>query len=179
MKKSLVWVVLLGLAFSFSACKDDPDPVPAIVGTWTRLNYKFTELPSGFTGWEGVTQTTFGEANYVLIIKSDGTYSRAYTRAAPLNLNDKGKWTLDGTSFKLTPDDADDLDLIEGLGWPGTEFTVVGDVSAVRLTMSRIVTVGLASDADIDAAGGNPDDVPDDKWVGVDVNVVYTFDRLE
>lgn len=179
MKKSLVWIVLLGLAFSFNACKDDPDPIPAIVGTWSRVNYKFTELPNGFTGWEGTTETSVGESNYTLVIKNDGTYTRAFTLPAPYNLNDKGKWTLDGTAFKLSPDDADDLDLIEQIGWPGTEFSVVGDISDIRLTMSRVVTVGLASDADIEAAGGNPNDVPDEKWVGVDVTVVYTFDKLQ
>lgn len=178
MKKSLVWIVLLGIVFSFNSCKDDPDPVPAIVGTWTRVNYKLTEVPAGFSGWEGVTQTSFGESNYTLVIKQDGTYTRAFTRPAPLNLNDTGGWTLDGSSFKLAPDDADDLDLIDALGWPGLEFTVIGDITELRLTMSRVVTVGLASDADVAEAGGDPSDVPDEKWVGVDVVVIYTFDKL-
>jgi len=178
MKKLLAWVVLLGLAFSFNACKDEDDPIPAIVGTWSRLNYEFSDMPEGFTGWNGVQQGDFGESNYVLIIKSNRTYTRAFTLPQPYNLNDKGKWTLDGTSFKLSPDDTDDLDLIETIGWPGTEFTVSGDIGA-RLVMTRVVNVSLPNDADIEEADGVVNDVPEEKWQGVPVTVIYTFDKLE
>lgn len=179
MKKLLVWVVLLGVALGISSCDKGDDPAPAIVGTWSRVSYEYTGLPVTFDYWEGVTRTNFGEANYTLLIKRDGTYTRAFTLPSPYNLADKGEWTLDGTSFKLSPNETKDLDLIEEIGIPGTEFTLVGEVSGNRFKMSRVVRLGLASNADIDAADGDLDQIPEEKWVGVDVTLVYTFDKIE
>jgi hypothetical protein len=179
MRKLLVVVVMLGFALSFTSCKKDEDPIPAIVGTWSRVSYEYTDLPPTFTYFEGYTRTDFGESGYTLLIKSDGTYTRFFTLPSPYNLEDAGTWKLDGTSFKLSPSDTKDIDLIESLGIPGTEFTVVGDVSDIRLKLSRVITLGLVSDADIQDAGGDPNAVSDDKVQGVDVTVVMTFDKLK
>jgi hypothetical protein len=178
MRKSVVWLVLLGFAVSFASCSKDDDPIPAIVGTWSRVSYEYTDLPSTFSYFDGYTRTDFGESGYTILVKGDGTYTRFFTVPSPYNLEDKGKWTLDDKSFKLAPTDTKDIDLIETLGIPGTEFTVVGDITDNRLKLSRVITLGLVSDADIADAGGDPNDVADEKVQGVDVTIVITFDKL-
>ena len=179
MKKSLAWVVLLGVALSFSSCKDDDDPVPPLAGTWIRNSYEFTQLPSGFTKyWEGYDVDSFGESNYVFIFKADGTYTRYFTLPSPYNLNDTGKWTLDGTNLKLTIDKATDIDLAADLGWPGTEFTVSGDITDARLTMTRVVTLSLFPDSKLDEVDGDTDQLTDDDRESIDVTVVYKFDKV-
>jgi hypothetical protein len=184
MKKSLLWAVLLGLILVIDSCKKDDDPPPAIVGTWTRSIYEFTQLPTGFTKyWEGYQVDTFGETNYTIIFKQDGTYTRVYTvpASAGPSLNDTGKWTIDGTSLKLSPDKASDLDIIEQqLGnFPGTQFTVVGDISDIRLTVSQVLTLGLPSDATIDAKNASGEQITDDDRKPVDVTIVYKFDKIK
>ncbi len=180
MKKSLAWIVLLGVALSFSSCKDDEDPAPAIAGEWLRNTYEFTQLQSGFQKyWEGYQVTSFGESNYLIVVRADGTYTRFFTVESPYNLNDTGKWTLDGTSFKLTPDKSSDIDLADNLFWPGTEFTVSGEINDTRLTLTRVVTLSLFSDAKLDAVGGDTSQLTDDDREPVDVTVVYKFDKVK
>lgn len=180
MKKSLLWIVLLGITVVFNACDKGSDPVPPIVGTWARNSYEFTELPTGFTKyWEGYTETSFGESNYILTFNADGTYSRKFTLPSPYNLNDTGKWTLDGTKLKLTPSSASDIDLIEYLGFPGSEFTVVGDISEVRLTMNRVLTLSLYPDTVLDEANTSGENPPADSDEPVDVTIVYKFDKVK
>jgi hypothetical protein len=175
MKKSVVWVVLLaGVITTMNSCKDDPAPIPAIVGTWSRTEYEFTKLPSGFSYWEGVTQSSFGETGYTFVFKADGKYSRSFTPV----LNDQGDWTQDGTKLTVKPDDPDDLDKIEDIGIVGTEFNVVGEITDIRMELSNVVTLYLASNAAIDAAGGNTDNVPDSEWKPVDVTLIYKFNKL-
>lgn len=180
MKKSLAWVVLLGVALSFSSCKDDDDPVPAIVGTWARSIYEFTDVPSGFSNyWEGHTETSLlGETNYLLVFRADGTYTRYFTLPSPYSLNDTGKWTLDGTSLKLTIDKASDIDLADDLFVPGTEFTVSGDITDARLTLTRAVTFGLFPDSKLDEVDGDASQLPDEDRESVDITLVYKFDKV-
>jgi hypothetical protein len=176
MKKSLVWVVLLGAVLTMNSCGgDDPDPVSPIVGTWSRAEYELTGLPTGFTKyWEGYSLTSFGETGYTFVFKEDGTYTRAVTPG----ISDKGKWTQTDANLKVSPDDPDKQDQIEDAGFIGLEFTVEGEVSETRMELTRIMTLGLPSDAAVDAAGGNVDDVPNEEWKSVDVTVVYKFNRL-
>jgi hypothetical protein len=179
MKRSLLGVVLLGCVLTLNSCNnDDPEPVSPVVGTWSRTAYEFTGLPTGFSYFEGYTVTDWGESGYTFVFNADGTYRRAFVLPSPYNLNDKGKWTLEGTAFKLSPDNPTDLDLIEDIGWPGTEFSVVGEISETRMEISRVVTLGVPSNAAIDAAGGDLDSVPDSEFKPVDVTLVYVFDRL-
>src|SRR4051812_41420900 len=110
MKKLLVWVVLLGFAFALSSCKDDdPAPIDAIVGTWALTTYKYTEMPAGFTKYENFeTDYILGiELGYTIVFYSDGTYARAYTvderYVGAQSIYDKGKWTREGSSLKLSP----------------------------------------------------------------------------
>lgn len=181
MKKSLVWIVLLGLAFSFNACKDDPDPVPAIVGTWTLSKYVFVDLPTGFTDFEGYedVQALGIEVGYTFVFNQDGTYTRAYnvvptSRNYP-SISDKGKWTLDGTVLKLSPDDPDDLDKIEFYGTVGTQFTVVGDITDVRMTLqnSESVTLYLLPDSFDTTQTPTQDDYKE-----VTLSLQYKFNKL-
>lgn len=184
MKKSLVWVVLLGALFTLNACgDDDPEPVAPIVGTWARAEYEFTEVPTNFKKyWEGYTTTSWQESGYTFVFEADGTYKRNFTLPDQFNLADQGEYTLDGTSFKVSPDRTADIDLIETLEsdyliFPGTEFSVKGEITDARLELTRVITIPLPSDAAIDET---PDDenVPLDKYVPVDVTVVYKFNRL-
>jgi hypothetical protein len=179
MKKSLVWIVLLGLAFSFNACKDDPDPVPAIVGTWNLSKYVYTDLPTGFTKYEGYedVQVWGIEVGYTFVFNQDGTYTRAYNVGGGYpSISDKGKWTLDGTSLKLSPDDPDDLDLIEYYGTVGTQFAIVGDITDIRLTVnnSEQVTVPLLPD-DFDTTNNTP---TIDDLKPVSFTLQYKFNKL-
>ncbi|HMJ67884.1 MAG TPA: hypothetical protein VK508_03265 [Cyclobacteriaceae bacterium] len=176
MKKSLVWVVLIGFALTLNSCgKDDPEPVSLVVGTWSRAEYEFTDLPTGFTeNWDGFTITSFGETGYTFVFKADGTYTRSVTPA----INDKGKWTQTDANLKVSPDDPDKQDDIEDSGFIGLEFTVEGEISDTRMVLSRVITLSLASDAAIAAAGGDIDQVPDEEFKPVDVKILYKFNRL-
>lgn len=197
MKKSLVWVVLLaGVVTTFNSCKEDPDPIPAIVGTWSRSEYEFTGLPPTHSTWEGHTEATLFETGYTFVFKADGTYTRQYSPY----MSDQGTWTLDGSKLTISPDDPDDLDFIESVGFLGPEFDVEGEISAIRLVLSGIATFELASNASITAAGGNTNNVPDedtngngvldpgeddnnngvldDEWKPVDVTLLTKFNKL-
>ncbi|MEI9919874.1 MAG: hypothetical protein WDO14_13905 [Bacteroidota bacterium] len=176
MKKSLFGVVLLGLILVIDSCKkDDPAP-PAIAGTWTLNTYKMTELPTGFTKYEGYedVQILGIEVGYTFLFNQDGSYTRAFKVGGGYpSINDKGKWTLEGTTLKVAPDDADDLDKIDAYGTPGLEFTVVGDITAIRMTLSRSVTVYILPDSfDTTQTPTNDDFKP------VDITLQYIFDKL-
>lgn len=176
MKKSLVWVVLLGIVFSFNSCKDDPDPISPIVGTWSLSKYVFTELPAGFTDAEGYETTLiFGrEQGYTIVFNQDGSYTRAYSMLGIPSLNDKGKYTYEEGTLKLSPDDVDDLDTIEGYrDVPGIQFTVIGDITELRMTMSNTVTLELLPD------DWDPEVEPEDEdFKPVDIVLQYVFNKL-
>lgn len=180
MKKSLLWVVLLGITLSFSSCDKDSDPAPPIAGIWARSSYEFTEVPAAFKKYyEGrIVTSIIGETNYILIFKADGSYSRKFT-LDDTPLEDKGKYTLDGTSLKLAADKASDIDLTDRLLFPGREFTVSGEIGESRLTMVRVLTLGLFSDAVIDAAIASGEDPSDDLRQAVDVTLIYKFDKVQ
>lgn len=176
MKKSLVWVVLLGLVFTFNACKDDPDPIPAVVGTWSLSTYKMTELPTGFKKFEGYSdvQILGIEVGYTFKFNQDMTYTRAFNVGGGYpSLTDKGTYTLDGAALKVSPDDPDDLDLIEYYGTPGADFTVVGDISEIRMTLSRTVTLYLLPDSFDTTQQPTEDD-----YKAVDLTLQYVFNKL-
>jgi len=179
MKKSLVWIVLLGLAFSFNACKDDPAPIPAVVGTWNLSKYVFINMPTGFKSYEGYedVQALGIEVGYTIIFKQDGTYTRAYNVIPQYpSINDKGKWTLDGTTLKLSPDDPDDLDNIEAYGTVGTQFKVIGDITDIRMTLENAETVTLRFLPD----GWDPNQTPtNDDFKPVDFTLQYKFNKLQ
>jgi hypothetical protein len=180
MKRSLVWIVLLGVALSLNSCKkDDPAPVNPIVGTWTLAKYKLTDLPQNFTSYEGVeTSTLWGyEEGYTLVVNSDNTYSRAYVvdiRLSEPSLYDKGKWALDGTKFSLSPSSPSDLDLIDTFGTVGKDFQVVGDISDIRMTLSATFSIPLLPD---DFAG-DPTTATNDDYKLVDVTMQLVFNKL-
>jgi len=176
MKKSLVWIVLLGFLVVFDSCKDDPKPIPAIVGTWSLSKYKMTELPTGFTKFEGYedVQILGIEVGYTFVFNQDETYTRAFNVGGGYkSINDKGKWTLDGTALKVSPTDADDLDLIEAYGTPGLEFSVVGDISDIRMTLSRTVTLYLLPDS-----FDTTQEPTNDDYKAVDLTLQYVFNKL-
>ena len=178
MKKSLVWVVLLGFITLLDSCKkDDPKPIPAIVGTWSLNTYKMTDLPTGFKKFEGYqdVQVLGIEVGYTFLFNQDGTYTRAFKVGGGYpSVNDKGKWTLDGTALKVAPDDADDLDKIDYYGTPGLDFTVEGDITDVRMTLSRTVTLYLLPDS-FDTTTQTP---TDSDYKPVDLTLHYVFDKL-
>jgi hypothetical protein len=177
MKKSIVWVVLLaGVITTFNSCKEDPEPIPAIVGTWSRNVYEITELPTGFTYFEGTEQEYMhpSETGYTFVFKADGTY----TRSVPPFMSDKGTWTLDGTKLKVSPDDPDDLDLAEST-FIGIEFDVEGEITDIRMVLSARQTICcIPSDATIETYKDNPENIPDEDYKEVDATILYKFDRL-
>jgi hypothetical protein len=176
MKKSIIWVVLLaGVITTLNSCKkDDPEPIPAIVGTWSRSEYELTDPPAGYDSWDGATQSSFGETGYTFVFKQDGTYSRSFSPV----MDDKGTYTHEGNHLKVNPDDPDDLDTIDNIPLIGLEFDVEGDITEIRMVLSQQVKLLLCSDAAIEAAGGNASDVPDDQWHEVDVTMLYKFNKL-
>jgi len=175
MKKSLLWVAVVGIAVTLDSCGKDPEPIPPIVGTWSRAGYEFTGLPTGFTKyWEGYQITSFGETGYTFKFNQDGSYTRSVTPG----LTDKGKWTLNESNLKVSPDDPDVQDNIENAGFIGLEFTIEGEISDTRAVLTRTVTLSLCSDAALDTAKGDIDQVPDSEFKPVDVTVRYKFNRL-
>jgi hypothetical protein len=186
MKKSLVWVVLAGIILTMNSCGDDePEPVLPIVGTWARIEYEFIEVPTGYTKYWADYKTTSwdpAESGHSIVLNTDGTYSRSFTLPGRFNLNDAGTWTLDGTSFKLSPADPDDIDLIEELEasygiYPGLEFSVEGEITATRMELTRVAVVYLPSDAAIDETPEG-ESVPNEAYLPTDVTIRYTFNRL-
>lgn len=188
MKKLLALVVTLGFAAGMmtSCKKDDPAPVDPIVGAWALKTYKYTDLPPGYTRFEGfetpyVVAYYFAgvELGYTIIFNSDGTYSRAYTvnelQFQATSIYDKGKWTKDGTNLKLTPNSTTDLGLIESYGGtPGTAFTISGDITDVRMTLSLPAVVGVFPDT-VDL---NDENTSTDDLKGVDATVLLIFNKL-
>lgn len=175
MKKIIVWVVLLsGVVTTFSSCDKDPDPIPAIVGTWSRTSYEFTKLPTTFSSWEGHTEPTLLETGYTFKFNADGTYSRSFDPY----MTDQGTWTLDGSKLTLKPNDPSDLDFMENIGFLGPELTVDGEISDIRMVLSAVTRFDLCSNASIAAAGGNTNNVPDEEWVPVDVTLRTKFNKL-
>ncbi len=177
MKKSLAWVVLMAFVLTLDSCKkDDPAPIPAIVGTWSLARYKMTELPTGFKKAEGfeTVQVLGIEVGYTFVFKQDGTYTRAYNVGGGYpSVNDKGKWTQDGTTIKVSPDNPDDLDKIDFYGTVGTQFTVVGDITDIRMTLSNTVTLYLLPDS-FDTSQ-TPTDAD---YKAVDLTLQYIFNKL-
>lgn len=173
-------MALVGAVTTLNSCNnDDPVPPPPIVGTWSRVEYEWKELPTGFTKyWEGYTLDSWGETGYNLSIKADNTYSRQFTLPSPNAINDKGSWTLDGTRLVFKPDDPDDLDAIEAAGVVGLDFTVEGEVSDIRMVISQVIKLELPTDAAIDAADGDLSQIPDSEWKAIDVKVHYKFNKL-
>lgn len=178
MKKVLVWVVLLGAVVTLNSCGgDDPEPSPPIVGTWVRVEYIFTGLPSTFNAWEGYKIGSWGETGYTILIRPDGTYKRAVTASDPIN--DKGTWSNENNTVKFSPDSPSDLDDIEDAGVIGLEFNVVGEISPIRMILSMPLTLALPSNAAIQAAGGDLNQVPSSEFKPVDIVLQYKFDRLD
>jgi hypothetical protein len=176
MKKSILSVALLaGVITLFSSCEKDPDPVPVIVGTWVREEYEISDPPAGFTSWDGAVQGSFGETGYTILFKQDGTYSRDFTDI----VSDEGTYRLEGNQLEFSPDSSDDLSDIEDIPVIGLEFEVEGDITELRMTLSQVVTLFLASDASIAAAGGDLSNVPDEEWQPVDVTLLYKFNKLK
>jgi hypothetical protein len=177
MKKSLVWVVLLGAVLTMNSCgNDDPDPIPPIVGTWNLAKYKFTDLPTGFTKYEGyeTVQVLGIEVGYTFVFKDDGKYTRAYNVGGGYpSVNDKGTWTQEDALVKVSPDNPDDLDKIDFYGTVGTEFTVVGDITDIRMTISKTATVFILPDS-----FDRTKEPTDDDFKEVDITLQYVFNRL-
>jgi len=175
MKKAIVWVALLaGVVVTFSSCDTEPPPVPLIVGTWSRVEYELTDLPSTYSYFEGTTDVALlqSESGYTVVFNADGTYSRNF---APY-MTDKGKWTLDGSKLVMNPDDPDDLDLVEDIGFLGPEFDVEGEITEIRMVLSGITTFNLPSDAAIEAANGGT--IPASEFKNVDVKLLTKFNKL-
>lgn len=174
MKRIIVWVVLLaGVVTTFNACNEEPDPIPAIVGTWSRTEYELTDVPSSHTYFDGATESSLvGESGYTFVFNADGTYSRSFSPY----MNDKGTWTLDGSKLVISPDDTDDLDFIEEVGFIGPEFDVEGEITEIRMVLSGTTTFRLPSDAKIEEYGEEP--IPAAELTNVDVKLLTKFNKL-
>ena len=178
MKKSLVWVVLVAFVVTLNSCGgDDPAPIPAVVGTWTLNTYQLTELPTGFSKYEGAkTSMLYGvESGYTLVVKSDGTYTRSFKMCCGYpSISDKGKWTFENDVLKLSPDNSDDLDLIESYGSVGLEFSVKGEISDIRMNLTAPFNLPLLPDS----YTGDPKDAQEADYKVADLTLVYVFDKL-
>jgi hypothetical protein len=176
MRRRLLWTLLLLAPVLFlSSCKEDEDPVPAIVGTWVRSEYEFSNLDiTKFSQYDKTFDNFVGESGYTILFKADGTYSRSFTPY----VNDEGKWTLEGSELKLSPSSGEDIDDIEDVGILGTEFDVEGDVTESRLVFSQVIKLYLYSDAYLATV---PDDGSLDptKRTELDLKVLYKFNKLK
>ena len=184
MKKSLLWVVLLGVSLGLSSCKDDdPDPAAPIVGTWALKNYELTDFPAGFAKYNEGRETNYilgVEVGYTILFNTDGTYSRAYlldeTYQGAISVYDKGKWTLDGANLKLTPSSTTDVNLIEGYGaTPGTAFTVQGEITEAKVTLAVTGVVLAIPDSYPEE---ELDDATRDDAEAVDCTILLIFNKL-
>jgi len=189
MKTRAVWGLLVAAAIPFflSSCSKSSDPKPdPIVGTWTRADYTFTSLPTGFKGWENYKITSFGETGYTIVIKTDKTYSRGFegwypgSSTTPVNVNDAGKWTLaNSTNLTLEPSDADDKStILDNNYFPiGLEFQVEGTITDSKMVLSRTVSLALLPDAILDTLTSF-NYVKQSDYASVDVKVLYNFRKL-
>jgi hypothetical protein len=173
MKNSIIWVVLLaGVVTTFSACEEEPDPVPIIVGTWERDIYQFSDLPATFQNYEGFTlQSVFGDESYTLTFNQDLTYTRKIAFVGP-DVNDTGTWLHEGDDLTLDSNDAD----IEN-----DEFEVEDEITSNQLVLSQILAFNLLPDVVTDTltnewADANQEEL-DQYYELVDVKVLFLFEK--
>ena len=172
-------LLLVGFPLVFGACKkdDDPEPPKPIEGTWNRDVYQLTNLPAGFMLLNNVTTTDlygsaqFPEEGYTFTFKADGTFERKIAFEGP-DLNDTGKYTLDGTKLSINSDN-DQID--------DEEFTVVGEISKTSMVVSQIFTFNLLPDAIADTLSQawydtHADEV-DAKRQPIDVTILFLFEK--
>lgn len=163
----------------FGSCNkdDDPEPPKPIEGVWKRDLYQLTNLPAGFTKLNNVTiddlygSTQYPEESYSFTFNADGTYTRTIAFKGP-DLNDTGKYTLEGTSLSINSDDADVDD---------EDFGVEGTIEAKSMILSQVLTFNLLPDAITDTLttawyNAHAAEV-DAKRQPVDITVLFLFEK--
>ncbi len=112
MKKHLLYLLILPILFLAACGKDDDQPEPTHeVGTWELEGFLLSNLPNGFTGYEGLqlglSDLNFGGVSYdsyTLDLNIDGSYS-IEIEVGLLDDEDTGTWTLDGDELILDSDE--------------------------------------------------------------------------
>ncbi len=130
MKKNLLYLFFLPLAFIVACGSDDEPDVNLLIGEWELDDITISSPPSGY-GTQGInltpSATINGESSYQIEFKDDFTYERLLRDARAVNSNgepiiidfeDDGEWEEDGTDLDL------DQDNFTVSGIP-TRFTVV------------------------------------------------------
>jgi len=177
MKKSIVWVGLLAAVLTtFNACKEDPDPIPLIVGVWERDHYEFTDLPANFQNFDGYETDILyssNEGGYKLTLNQDGTYQRKIDVVGGSDVTDDGTWTHEGDNFTLKSNDEDFGD---------EEFKVEEEITASKLIISQIISFSLLPDAVTDTLSNewynaHWQDIDAEYAQDVDVNVLFHFEK--
>lgn len=130
MKKNLLYLLLLPLAFMISCSSDDEPEVNLLVGQWELDGIVVSDPPSGYS-LQSINlepgATILNESSYIIEFNDDFTYERdiedgtlfdSNGNAIVSDLKDEGQWEEDGDQLDLDIDEADLDDL-------PTRFTVM------------------------------------------------------
>ena len=183
MKKNLLYLLMLPLAFMLSCSSDDePDPTHEM-GNWALDSFVLINFPEAFSSNEGLIATidaiTFGGAtieSYSLSLNTDNTFARSIEVLGP-NINDSGTWELSGDDLTLTNEDGDDLEFTVELNeddqlWLSepAAFLFIPDVYFDTVTQDYFDLLETFSDEQLDS-------VNDVLSQEVQLDLVYAFER--
>lgn len=110
MKEFLKLFILSTFLISFlTSCddKDDQPKIDPIVGEWVLEKVTFSDAPSEFLRFNGVTQDNLiSETKYTIKFKGDQTYLRSRQLSGTF-LEDEGDWVLNGDDLRFFVSESD------------------------------------------------------------------------
>ena len=177
--KNFLFALLLGSAAFLVACSEEEPVIDPIIGQWELDDVEWKDLPSNFASWEGPQDDVYGEDDYVIEFREDGTYERELSFPGQ-DAEDEGEYTNDGDELELDPDDDIGLE---------TDYDVI-NINDSEMELETVIAYTLLSDPVQDAYFDTASEdktqeefLADLEWLydnygeAVDVTVNMVFDR--
>ena len=108
--KKLLYIVGLSVSLmGLSACKkdDDPEPAPAVVGSWTLERVRFSGYPAPYTSLNAdLTSAQYGLSGS-FTVKADKTFTDTFSANGQI-VDSDGTWEFTNNQLQLKYDTGDD-----------------------------------------------------------------------